>query len=196
MLVRGQARGEIAGPEQGKGVSSGQVDKKRPPGDTDLHTPGQVSHWRPVLVGTSWDAFTHPSPAHPSGLPIGLRQNQGLLQGPPRAQPHLRPSQVSSQDTPIRGSPGSEGMSLGSSFACSWLSLAGRFLHQCQLDGPGALCLAPLSFLVLPWVPGWAPLLRFNLHLSKRQHSYPLTCHPTQGANSALARSQAGLGEA
>lgn len=63
--MRGQARGETAGPEQANRVDSGPVSKEALSG-TDPQSSGQVSCQCSVLAGTSRDAFTHPSPAHRS----------------------------------------------------------------------------------------------------------------------------------
>lgn len=61
-LVRGQARGETAGPEQAKRVDSGQVSKAALSG-TDPPSSGRVSCQCSVLAGATRDAFIHPSPA-------------------------------------------------------------------------------------------------------------------------------------
>ena len=117
MLVRGQARGESTGPERAKGVGSGQGGKKRPPA-TRTYTLGQVSPQYPGLADPAWHAFTHPSPAHPSRLPLGLTSSRKPSQilrlnlpGPPRVQAHLCPHH---KNLPTLGPPWSQGVGPGS----------------------------------------------------------------------------------
>lgn len=109
--VTGQARGETTGPGQGKGVGSGQVGQKRPRVTLTRTPQGKC----PVSALCLVTLAPSPSAAHSSRLPFSLassrkpsqilRQNQGPLPGPPRAQPLFCHSQAWSRDLPTHGLP-------------------------------------------------------------------------------------------
>lgn len=98
--VTSQARGETAGPGQGKGVGSGQVGKTRPRVTLTRTLQGRC----PVRVLCLVTLAPSPSAAHSSRLPFSLassrkpaqilRQSQGPLPGPPRVQPLFCQSQA------------------------------------------------------------------------------------------------------